>query len=146
MRTVGVARALPVALRGGIASAFGTAGGAGKDTGAPGAADNALGIPAEAMPAAPSSIFAMTVSTGTTSPSAASSLAMRPLAGAGRSLSALSVAIETIGWSLVTASPSRTSHFAMVPSLTLSPSWGRVTSISMDRLISEGPSICGPGV
>ncbi len=60
---------------------------------------------------------------------------MRPAVGAGRSLSALSVAIETMGWSLATASPSRTSHFEIVPSETLSPSWGSVTSMSMAVLL-----------
>jgi hypothetical protein len=73
----------------------------------------------------------MTVFTGTTSPSLASSFTTRPVTGAGSSLSALSVAIETRGWSFVTSSPSCTNHFAMVPSLTLSPSCGRVTSMIM---------------
>jgi hypothetical protein len=73
----------------------------------------------------------MTVFTGTTDPSAARSFATRPLAGAGSSLSALSVAMDAIGWSFSTASPSRTSHLEIVPSATLSPSWGRITSIIM---------------
>ena len=78
---------------------------------------------------APSSIWQRSAFTGSTSPSFAEMRATRPAAGDGSSLSALSVAISTSGWSLVTTSPSRTSHLVMVPSETLSPSWGMVTSI-----------------
>jgi hypothetical protein len=69
-----------------------------------------------------SSSWRMTVRTGTTSPSLASSFMIRPPAGAGSSLSALSVAISAMAWSLTTTSPSLTSHFVIVPSVTLSPS------------------------
>ena len=97
------------------------------ETGGPGAAESAR----------LSSSCAMTAFTATTSPSAASSFEMRPAAGAGRSLSALSVAIDTSGWSFLTMSPTRTSHFEMVPSETLSPSCGRVTSMIMEPSFSR---------
>ncbi len=128
LRTVGDARGV-VAARAGAAGAAGVGGAGGvcacggRDTGAPGAAER------EAP--APASIWAMTVFTGTTAPSATRSLATRPATGEGRSLSALSVPMEARGWSLVTTSPSRTSHFERVPSVMLSPSWGTATSVIM---------------
>ena len=46
-------------------------------------------------------------------------------------MSTLSVEISTSGWSSVTTSPSLTSHFVIVPSTTLSPICGIVTSIAI---------------
>ena len=116
LRTVGEARGAERAA--GAGRAIG-----GRETGAPGAA--------ERVAPAPASIWAMTVLTGMTAPSATRSFVTRPPTGAGRSLSALSVPIEAMGWSLVTTSPSRTSHLDRVPSEMLSPSWGTATSINM---------------
>jgi hypothetical protein len=59
--------------------------------------------PLRARPGAPSSIWAMTVLTERPD-LRRESLATRPLTGEATSLSALSVAMETSGWSFVTAS------------------------------------------
>jgi hypothetical protein len=62
--------------------------------------------------------------TFTVAPSGARILTIRPPWGAGTSLSALSVATETTACSRLTTSPSCTSHFVIVPSMTLSPKLG----------------------
>src|SRR5271156_6691214 len=77
------------------------------------------------------SITAIVPPTGIVCPSAATIFAIRPAPGDGISVSTLSVEISTSGWSSTTTSPSFTSHFAMVPSTTLSPICGIVTSIAI---------------
>src|SRR5271169_1664124 len=77
------------------------------------------------------SITASVAPTGNVCPSAATIFAIRPAPGDGISVSTLSVEISTSGWSSVTTSPSFTSHFAIVPSTTLSPICGIVTSIAI---------------
>ena len=128
---------MAIGLRAAGTTTSGTLGGGGSgggsETGAPGAAEREALV----VPAAPSSIWAITVFTATTDPSVARSFATRPPTGEGSSLSALSVAIEASGWSFWTTSPSRTSHLEIVPSATLSPSCGRTTSMSMGQELSR---------
>jgi hypothetical protein len=52
-----------------------------------------------------------------------------PAAGDGTSVSTLSVEISNSGSSWATSSPSCFSHFRIVPSMTVSPSWGILTCI-----------------
>src|SRR5829696_7117803 len=75
-------------------------------------------------------IVANTVPTSTVSPASTSTSFSRPLAGAGTSLSALSVEISTIGSSASTASPGCFFHATTVPSAIDTPIWGIVTSIN----------------
>src|ERR1700693_4864309 len=77
------------------------------------------------------SITAIVAPTGNVCPSAATSFAIRPAPGDGISVSTLSVEISTSGWSSMAPSPSLTSHFVIVPSTTLSPICGIVTSIAI---------------
>ena len=72
----------------------------------------------------------MTASTGTTAPSAATSSATTPAAGESTSVAALSVSTTRSGSSLRTASPTRLSHFTIVPSDIVSPRTGSTTSIA----------------
>src|SRR5206468_1885508 len=58
----------------------------------------------------------------------------RPVAGAGTSVSTLSVDISTTGSSASTQSPTRFFHSTTVPSATETPIWGIVTSAT---LVSE---------
>src|SRR6266849_3235387 len=77
------------------------------------------------------SITASVAPTGTVCPSAVTIFAIRPAPGDGISVSTLSVEISTNAWSSTTMSPSLTSHFVIVPSTTLSPICGIVTSIAI---------------
>src|SRR5919108_199896 len=74
------------------------------------------------------SIVASTVPTSTVSPGPTSTSVSRPLAGAGTSVSALSVEISTIGSSASTESPGSFFQATIVPSATDTPIWGIVTS------------------
>src|SRR4051812_28081339 len=62
---------------------------------------------------------------------------MTPEAGDGTSLSALSVATSTIGWSFLTESPSLTNHLVIVPSTTLSPSCGITTFTAIAVILQK---------
>src|SRR6266446_2079150 len=77
------------------------------------------------------SITASVAPTGTVCPSAVTIFATLPAPGDGISVSTLSVEISTSAWSSTTMSPSLTSHFRIVPSTTLSPICGMVTSIAI---------------
>src|SRR5215211_4309333 len=76
---------------------------------------------------APGSIRARTVPTSTVSPASTITSTSRPEAGAGTSLSALSVEISSSGSSASTASPGRFLHSTTVPSAIDTPIWGIVT-------------------
>ena len=96
-----------------------------------GAAWLPLGAPFAEAPAgapAPSCIRAMTCPTTTVAPSSASSSVIVPAAGAGSSMSTLSVEISTIVSPSSTTSPTLTAHSKMVPSVTDSPPAGVVMS------------------
>src|SRR5881397_22847 len=77
------------------------------------------------------SIRASTVPTSTVTPTSTASDTTRPLAGAGTSVSTLSVEISTIGSSDSTQSPTRFFHSTTVPSATDTPIWGMVTSTTV---------------
>ena len=68
-------------------------------------------------------------------PSLARSFATRPPWGPGARCRPCRSRSRASGWSFLTMSPSRTSHFVMVPSETLSPSWGMVTSMSIGAFL-----------
>ena len=76
-------------------------------------------------------MIAMRVFTGTVSPSAARSSRTTPVAGAGTSVSTLSVEISTIVSSASTVSPAFFAQRVIVPSDTLTPIWGITTSTSV---------------
>ena len=70
----------------------------------------------------------MTAPTGTVSPSWARIWVRVPLIGEGTSVSTLSVLTSNSGSSAATWSPTFLNQRVIVPSVTVSPSWGRVTS------------------
>ena len=76
---------------------------------------------------------ARTAPTGTVSSSATSIESRTPETGEGTSVSTLSVEISSSGSSAATASPTDFSQRVTVPSVTLSPSAGRVTSAASAR-------------
>ncbi len=78
--------------------------------------------PAPASP--PSSISINAVPTGTVAPSSTRIFETVPATGDGTSVSTLSVEISKSGSSRSTWSPSFLSHFRIVPSTMVSPSWG----------------------
>src|SRR5262245_6130971 len=80
--------------------------------------------------AAPSPITATTVLICTVSPSFTRTSCKTPDAGAGISVSILSVEISNNGSSRSTRSPFFLSHFVIVPSKMLSPIWGMMTLVS----------------
>ena len=96
---------------------------------APGAA--AAASAGAAAPAPSALTTARTVPTSTVSPSWTRISARRPAAGDGTSESTLSVETSKSGSSRATASPTYLSHLVTVPSVTVSPSWGIVTSANV---------------
>ena len=82
-------------------------------------------------------MIATTVPTSTVSSTCTLISVSTPAAGAGTSVSILSELSSNRGWSASTVSPTSTSHAVMVPSVTLSPSWGRVTSVATGVLLVE---------
>ncbi len=70
----------------------------------------------------------MTVPTSTVSPSGTRISVSVPDTGDGTSVSTLSVDTSNSASSAATVSPTCLNHWVMVPSVTVSPSWGRVTS------------------
>ena len=94
----------------------------------PGAADFAAAVPApRGVAPATSSISAISIANGTVCPSSTRILRRIPSNGDGTSALTLSVMTSRSGSSLATASPGDFSHLPIVPSATLSPSWGMVT-------------------
>ncbi len=90
-------------------------------------------------------MVASTVPTSTVSPSGTTIPPSTPAAGAGTSVSTLSVEISSSGSSATTGSPSDFSHFVTVPSDTETPIWGITTStavpVAMGSFLLE--SVCG---
>src|SRR6266550_4474195 len=105
--------------------------GAAPEAGEEAASPEAAPSPEAAAPASEISISA--VPTGTVAPSSTRIFVTVPATGEGTSVSTLSVEISNRGSSRATASPSRLSHFRIVPSTIVSPScgiWIDVTSSS----------------
>ncbi len=84
------------------------------------------GIASSGWPMSANRVPALTVA-----PSGTNTLSRTPLAGAGISVLTLSVSTSSSGWYSSIASPSAMSHRPTVPSTTLSPSWGMITSVAM---------------
>src|SRR3954465_9690193 len=78
------------------------------------------------------SIRASTTPTSTVLPTSTRISVTRPVAGAGTSVSTLSVEISTTVSSASTQSPTRFFHSTIVPSATDTPIWGIVTSASVE--------------
>ena len=112
-------------LRGGGRSRGRTGSGAGAGCGSGGASVEA----GAASAAAPSPLkIAITAPTSTVSPSAATISVSTPDMGDGTSESTLSVDTSKRGSSSATLSPTCLNHWTMVPSITVSPSCGILTS------------------
>src|SRR5439155_1499156 len=73
--------------------------------------------------------------TGTSSPSAAVTLARTPSAGASSSTVALSVSTSTTGSPFFTGCPSRLSHCTILPVSCAIPSTGKIISVAMIALL-----------
>src|SRR4051812_41899541 len=99
--------------------------------------------------AAPVSIVASSVPTSTVAPTSTAIAVTRPVAGDGTSVSTLSVEISTIGSSASTQSPTRFFHSTTVPSATLTPICGIVTSTAAvsicEELTARLPHVVGLG-
>ena len=91
--------------------------------GAPGAA----GVATVALPSSAVSITAISALFGTVAPSSTRISRRIPSYGEGTSAFTLSVMTSSSGSYFATVSPGFLSHFPIVPSATLSPSWGMVT-------------------
>src|SRR5690606_2788717 len=124
----------------GAAAGSGAGAGAGSDgASAAGASASAAGASstgagAGASPASPTT--ASTAPTSTVSPSGTLISTSVPLTGDGTSESTLSVETSKRGSSSATVSPTCLNHFVIVPSVTVSPSWGIVMSaIVADSLV-----------
>ena len=115
----------------GVASGAGVAG-------ATGAAVGSVG-PAAGAPDA--DIRAMTCPTDTVSPSAKRISVIVPEAGAGSSMSTLSVEISTTVSPSLTGSPTLTDHSRIVPSVTDSPPVGVMMSIVSPRVAAVAASV-----
>ena len=134
----------------------GGAPGAGGDGSATGAGDGAgvlsaatgsgAGVPvdtddpagAEPLPDAASPITASVTPTSTVSPSSTRMAVSTPSAGDGTSESTLSVDTSNKGSSRATWSPTALYHLVMVPSVTVSPSCGMVTSGNVESPSGQG--------
>src|SRR6185312_5673472 len=121
----GGAGAYETAGAGASGGAAGAGRGSGSGAGAGGAAVAAAGA-AAAEAASPST--ARRVPTSTVSPSGTRISEITPATGAGTSESTLSVETSNRGSSASTCSPTFFSQRVIVPSVTVSPSWGIVTS------------------
>ena len=88
------------------------------------AASGAVSAGGSAGASAPSETTAITVPTSTVSPSGTRISVIVPLAGDGTSESTLSVETSNSTSSWLTVSPTDLNHRVMVPSVTVSPSWG----------------------
>src|SRR5438445_778724 len=103
-----------------------------------GAAAGAVAGPAGAEVRACSSTTAIGVPTTTVAPSATRISRSTPPNGDGISTFTLSVMTSTRGSYFATGSPGRLSHLPIVPSCTLSPSWGILISVGI-----RGPLLVG---
>ncbi len=109
------------------AAGSGAAGAGGSSAAGAGAAwAPSAGAAAGALPASPTT--AMTAPTSTTSPSLALISVITPAIGEGTSVSTLSVDTSKRGSSSLTSSPTFLNQRRIVPSVTVSPSWGIWTS------------------
>ena len=106
----------------GAGAGSGSGAGAGSDAGAGSAGAGSAGA-ASADPTT-----AMTAPTGTVSPSWARICCTMPAIGEGTSVSTLSVLTSNSGSSAATCSPTFLNQRVIVPSVTVSPNCGRVTS------------------
>ena len=113
----------------GAGAGVGAGGGGAAATGAGAGGAGAAGAGAATAPSALTT--ASTVPTSTVSPSWTRISANVPAAGDGTSESTLSVDTSKSGSSRATASPTALSHLVIVPSVTVSPSWGMVTSANV---------------
>ncbi len=113
---------LPAACSGSCACSGSSAAGAGVSS------DACSPAGASVVAASPSPTTAITAPTSTVSPSCTLISVSVPATGDGTSVSTLSVDTSKSGSSAATASPTALNHCVMVPSVTVSPSWGRVTS------------------
>ena len=116
----------------GAGAGSGASAAAGSGAGAAGAAVGGAGAGAAAPTLSPTT--AITVPTSTVSPSATRISTSTPATGEGTSVSTLSVETSNNGSSAATASPTFLNHWVMVPSVTVSPSCGSVTSAICVRL------------
>ncbi len=105
--------------------------------------------PADASDSSPVSMTAISASLGTVAPSSARISLRTPSNGDGTSALTLSVMTSRSGSYLSTWSPTCLSHLPIVPSATLSPSWGIVTFATFglppvclsSRVVSTIPAI-----
>src|SRR5450631_904543 len=128
LRTAGESGAPCPSLFVGVAafSATGTAGFAG----GAGAAGTPAALGAAAPALSPESMIASVVPTLTVSPAPTSILSTIPATSDGTSVATLSVSISTNNSSIATLSPSFLCQTATVPSSTVSPNCGMMTSIT----------------
>src|SRR3984957_4297924 len=106
-------------------------GGGGGGAGGSGSAAAAAGASSDAADAAPSPITASFTPTSTVSPSGTRISLRTPAAGEGTSESTLSVETSNSGSSRSTASPTAFIQRVIVPSVTVSPSCGIITSANV---------------
>ena len=90
-------------------------------------------VSTSALTTVPYASHAIRVRTGTVVPVWTTIRRSTPLAGAGTSTVPLSISTVSSGSSFRTASPSRLSHSATVPSSIVSPSTGMVTDVATRR-------------
>jgi hypothetical protein len=83
-----------------------------------------------AVPPAPSAITPTTAPTGATAPAGTRISASTPAVVDGTSIETLSVSISNRLSPGLTASPDDLNHLVILPSATVSPSWGIKTSIT----------------
>ena len=122
----------------GAGAGFATGAGAGAGAGAGFATGAGAGVGAgDGAGAAPlaAPTTAITVPTGTVSPAATRISVSVPEIGDGTSVSTLSVDTSKSGSSAATESPTFLNHRVMVPSVTVSPSCGRITSATASSLL-----------
>src|ERR1039458_133164 len=123
----------------GAVTAVATGGGAG-------AGEDSLGAGAIVPGSASSSMTATRAPVSTVSPSPARISTSTPAAGEGISESTLSVETSKSGSSRATASPTFLNHWVMIPSVTDSPSDGRVTSAKVDAPTRQGEQRLAEGL
>ncbi len=135
------AGAVTGATGGGGVTTAGAGGAGAADGGAVAGAADGAGAPASVE------ITARRAPTGTVSPSGTTISVMNPPCGAGTSESTLSVDTSNSGSSASIFSPTCLNHFVIVPSVTVSPSCGIVTSMSpsgSSYVWDESPHVQGP--
>ena len=118
--------------------AAGAAGGTGAADGAGGATGAAVDADPLPLAEAASPITARVTPTSTVSPSSTRMAVSTPSAGDGTSESTLSVDTSNSGSSRATWSPTALYHLVMVPSVTVSPSCGMVTSGNVEPPSGQG--------